>query len=125
MERRGHAQPLGLPQRAGDQLDLRRAARLDVLEHGSECALPRLVASTFISQGLVQLDPRRGATALPSSMSAWTRWPRSDVRSSAAKCGSCGSPVSAATAFTVALKISFDHCAGLRSGNARAFRPER
>ena len=46
-------------------------------------------------------------------------------RSSAAKCGSCGSPVSAATAFTVALKISFDHCAGRRSGNARAFRPER
>ena len=46
-------------------------------------------------------------------------------RSSAAKCASCGSPVSAATALTVALKISFDHCAGRRSGNARAFRPAR
>ena len=27
----------------------------------------------------------------------------------AAKCGSCGSPVSAATELTVALKMSFDH----------------
>ena len=31
--------------------------------------------------------------------------------------------MSAATAFTVALKISFDHCAGRRSSNASAFRP--
>ena len=41
-----------------------------------------------------------------------------------AKWKSCGSPVSAATALTVALKISFDHCAGRRSSNASAFRPD-
>ena len=40
------------------------------------------------------------------------------------ECASCGSPVSAATAFTVALKISFDQRAGRRSGNVSAFRPE-
>ena len=32
--------------------------------------------------------------------------------------------MSAATAFTVALKISFDHCAGRRSANASAFSPD-
>ncbi len=32
--------------------------------------------------------------------------------------------MSAATPFTVALKISFDHCAGRRSANAAAFRPD-
>ena len=41
----------------------------------------------------------------------------------AAKWKSCGRPVSAATALTVALKISFDHCAGRRSSNASAFSP--
>ena len=53
--------------------------------------------------------PAADATAFPSSISALTRWPRSSGRATAAKCGSCGSPVSAATVFTVALKISFDH----------------
>ena len=38
--------------------------------------------------------------------------------------GRGGRPVSAATAFTVALKISFDHCAGRRSSNASAFSPD-
>ena len=38
------------------------------------------------------------------------------ARRSAAKWGSWGSPVSAATALTVALKISFDHCAGPQVG---------
>ena len=33
--------------------------------------------------------------------------------------------MSAATPFTVALKISFDHCAGRRSGSTSAFSPER
>jgi hypothetical protein len=33
--------------------------------------------------------------------------------------------VSAATPFTVALKISFDHWAGRKSGSASALRPER
>ena len=32
--------------------------------------------------------------------------------------------MSAATELTVALKISFDHCAGRRSGSASAFRPD-
>ena len=36
---------------------------------------------------------------------------------------SCGRPVSAATELTVALKISFDHCAGSRSGSASTCRP--
>jgi len=31
--------------------------------------------------------------------------------------------VSAATPLTVALKMSFDHCAGRRSGSASAFSP--
>ena len=47
----------------------------------------------------------------------------SDPSSPSAKWKSCGSPVSAATVFTVALKMSFDHWAGRRSGNASAFRP--
>ena len=36
----------------------------------------------------------------------------------------CGSSVSAATELTEALKISFDHCAGLASSRATALRPE-
>ena len=64
--------------------------------------------------------PAAAATALPSSTRSWTRWPRSPGASSAAKCGSCGRPVSAATELTVALKISFDHCAGRRSANTSA-----
>ena len=35
---------------------------------------------------------------------------------SSAKCGECGSPVSADTPLTEALKINFDHCAGRASG---------
>ena len=44
---------------------------------------------------------------------------------SCAKWKSCGNPVSAATPFTVALKISFDHCAGRRSGSTSTFKPDR
>ena len=63
MQRHRHAEPLGLPdERAGDVLDLGRAAGLDVLEHrrvvpaaalrGEDVHLPRV---------LVQLDAgRRG-----------------------------------------------------------------
>ena len=44
--------------------------------------------------------------------------------STRAKAETCGRSVSAATVFTVALKISFDHCAGRRSGKARARSPD-
>ena len=42
----------------------------------------------------------------------------------AANAATWGRFVTAATVLTVALKISFDHCAGRRSGNARAWRPD-
>ena len=38
---------------------------------------------------------------------------------------SCGRPVSAATEFTVALKMSFDHCAGRRSRKRLDLEPRR
>ena len=87
-------------------------------------ALPRFVARTFISQGSsCKLDPGRRGDALAFVDEAVHQMAEVPSSPSAAKCWSCGSPVSAATPLTVALKISFDHCAGSRSGSASAFRP--
>ena len=114
-------------ERARDQLDLGRAARLDVLEHGRVVrAAPLRREHVHLPRVLVQLDPGGGGDRLALvdegvDEMAEVGWLAPRPRSAA----SCGSPVSAATAFTVALKISFDHWAGRRSGKARAFRPER
>ena len=128
MQRDVHAEPVRLAhERAGDQVDLGRPVSLDVLEHGRECALPPLRGEdVHLPRILVQLDAgRRGdALALVDQVAdevdrgrRGAPWRRSAPL--------CGSPVSAATALTVALKISFDHCAGRRSGSAFAFRPAR
>ena len=72
----------------------------------------------------MQLDPGRRGNRLALVDERVDEVAEVGRRSSAAKWKSCGSPVSAATALTVALKISFDHCAGRRSSNASAFRPD-
>ena len=90
-----------------------------------ECAVPRWVASTFISHGSsLSCTPAAARDGLALVDQGADEVAEVGRRSTSAKCASCGSPVSAATVLTVALKISFDHCAGRRSSNASAFRPE-
>ena len=102
----------------------RRAPRRPRASRG-DARSPVSCACTFISQGSsCSPIPVPAATALPSFIIARTSRPRSVYSSSAAKWKSCGSSVRAATPLTVALKISFDHCAGRRSENASAFRPD-
>ena len=114
-------------ERAVDQLDLGRTARLDVLEHRREVRaaapgrehvhLPRIV---------VQLDARRTRNRLPLVDQRVHEAARESPARPPARSGSrAASPVSAATPFTVALKISFDHCAGRRSGSTSTFSPDR
>ena len=67
--------------------------------------------------------PRRQQRVLPSSISPWSKCPRSENSASAAKWGECGRPVKAETPFTDALKINFDHCAGRASCSASALSP--
>ena len=113
-------------ERAGDHVDLGRAGaprRPRASTGSARCrAASRARSSPTGPRRARRPPPRRPPCLRPSE--SRTRWPRSLGSSSAAKCGSCGRPVSAATVLTVALKISFDHCAGRRSSNASAFSPD-
>ena len=106
-------------QRAGDELDLRRPVRVDVLQHRRVVRRPTPGREdVHLPRVVVKLDAGGPGDRLPSSTSPWTSRPRSVGSFSAAKWGSCRSPVIAATGLTAALKISFDHWAGRRSGSA-------
>ena len=102
------------------------AVRLDVLEHRRVVRAAALRREhVHLPRILAELDARSGRDGFALVHQVAERDARGRPgASSAAKCGSCGSPVSAATVLTVALKISFDHCAGRRSSNASAFSPE-
>ena len=110
------------------------AARADVLEHrrhvgvvplGGERLAPADRVDVHLPGIFVELDAGGGGNRLPlvhqvaDEMAEVGR-----LRPAAANAPTCGRSVSAATVFTVALKISFDHCAGRRSGKARARSPE-
>ena len=104
-----------------------RRLRLDVLEHRGVVGAPRAAwrARSSPRDRRGEGSPQQPPPPCPPPRGRRRDRPRSVGLSRAAKWASCGRPVSAATELTVALKISFDHCAGLRSGSASAFRPAR
>ena len=137
VQRHRHVVLRRLPdERAGDEVDLGRPAGADVLEHrghvgvvalGGERLAPADRRRTFISHGSSwSSTPGGGGNRLALVHQVADEAGRGRCRRRRRRTRSrAGRSVSAATVFTVALKISFDHCAGRRSGKARACRPGR